>query len=353
MTLRWVSIGLLVALAVVLLPGVFLPRPLFEERLTVEPAARLVLAPDAFTFARVGRSDGPHLVLVTAASVAGVEGIDLTATLPGAPRAMLEVALDPRLRGLAADSTDTPRLRIPWADLGPPLDFGSAHIAAGANYPAHAEEVSHEGAPFLFPKLSVPTPWNATVERGGRLDYEVELCVAPLEDAVPGRTDVPLAFLLCNDFTDRWVLLQQIDLDAPMGTTGFPDAKGGATRLPVGALLVVPDDPGAFLASLELSLWWNGRLHQRSAAAKMIWKPEGILREALAACDTVYTSSSGSPRIAECDRIPAGTLVLTGTPEGVRFQPLNIWNPLAYPGSGDVVVSEGTHLGWLENAVVE
>ena len=125
-----------------------------------------------------------------------------------------------------------------------PIQGLPRNIAAGTNFVAHAEEVGHEGDPFLFPKLSAPTAWNAPVRAEGRLDFEVELCAVTLAEH---RADAPapLGFLLCGDYTDRLQLVQEIDLDGPMGLSGFTDAKGGAGRLPIGPLLVIPEDEDA------------------------------------------------------------------------------------------------------------
>ena len=48
---------------------------------------------------------------------------------------------------------------------------------------------------------------------------------------------------------------------------------------------------------------------------------------------------------------PGGTLVLTGTPEGVLFRLGTLWNPAAYLQEGDVVTSFGTYLGYMRNEI--
>ena len=226
----------------------------------------------------------------------------------------------------------------------------AANIAAGANYRGHADEIGHEGLPFLFPKLSAPVTWDSNVTQGYRLDYEVELCAIPLADYIEGA-EPELGYLLCNDFTDRWLLVRDIDQDGPMGLTGFAFGKGGETRMPLGPLLVIPKDPD-FYQHLELSLYVDGELRQKTSAGAMIWKPADIFQRALRGCRESYQVPNGSVSLTGCDRIPAGTVVLTGTPAGVMFNVATIWAPWAYLRPGQRILSYGTYLGSLDNIVV-
>ncbi len=327
-----------------------LSRPIFDERLVQPPALALAAAPleQALTLART--RDG-RVLLVTSASVEGVSAVDLNANLSRAYRdareAFAHLGFDP-LENMVRHSHLM--VRVPWGELDTPLAAPAQHIAAGTNYRSHAQEVGHEGEPFLFPKLSAATPWDAAVVDGARLDYEVELCATPMHDYRPGER-VQLGYLLCNDFTDRWLLVRDIDLDGPMGLTGFTLGKGGETRMPVGPLLVIPRDE-AFFEKLELSLYVDGQLRQRAGAGDMIWSPSEVLRRALTACDTAYDLEGETVRLVDCDRIAAGTLLLTGTPGGVMFKPATLWAPWAYLRRGQNVQSFGTYLGALSNEIV-
>lgn len=135
-----------------------------------------------------------------------------------------------------------------------------------------------------------------------------------------------------------------------MGQTGFPIGKGGETRLPVGALLVVPEDAD-FYQSLDIALYVNDELRQRSSGGLMIWSPYEILSRTLGDCRSPYYTEDDVVSISDCEVIPARTLILTGTPEGVMFKVATIWNPLAYLRSGDVVVSTGKFLGTMRNEI--
>jgi hypothetical protein len=83
----------------------------------------------------------------------------------------------------------------------------------------------------------------------------------------------------------------------------------------------------------------------------MIWSPQRVLSNALEACDVPYGYRGGAIGLVDCDGIPAQTLVLTGTPAGVMFHPLNIWYAGAYLQRGDEVLTMSTHLGVLRNRV--
>ena len=84
----------------------------------------------------------------------------------------------------------------------------------------------------------------------------------------------------------------------------------------------------------------------------MIWSPDEIAARALGACtQTYHRRVEQTLRLTGCDAIPAGTILLTGTPEGVLFHPATLWNPLAYLQSGDEVVVRAPGLGVLWNRV--
>lgn len=347
-TLRVLAVLVGIVLLGVAASGWLVPRPLFDETLAGDPLAgvQIAAASSAVTLARAA-DDGTTL-LVASADAAGVQAIELTG-FSDPVAAFTGLGYDGLARQVETAGGDA--RRVSWNALGVPfLAAHPKHVAAGTNFAAHAEEVGLDDGPFLFPKLSRPTPWNAGVPDRTRLDYEAELCALTL-DAVSPDEPTRLGYVLCSDFTDRWTLLRDIDLDAPMGSTGFPDAKGGEGMLSVGPLLVIPKDADAFYRDVELRLYQNGRLRQAASAGRMIWSPAEILEHALAGCSTTYQTRRGNIDLTGCDGIPAGTLVLTGTPDGVLFHPLNVWRKGAYLQRGDEVVTTGTHLGMLRNRI--
>jgi 2,4-diketo-3-deoxy-L-fuconate hydrolase len=349
--MRTLVIGLLVLLGAAIVSSHWLSRPGFDVSFSEPPTNALAVAPidHAVTLAR---SLGGAVLLISSANEEGVSTIDINKSLSADYASPMEAynALGyDRLRRLA---TTAPMFqRMAWTELAMPVDEVYPNIAAGTNFSSHAEEVGHEGDPFLFPKLSRPSSWNADVSNGSRLDYEMELCAVPLTDYTLGSEPV-LGYVLCNDFTDRWLLVRDIDLDGPMGETGFPVGKGGLSRLPVGPLLVIPAGD-EFYKTLELELYVDGALRQRASASDMIWPPREILAKVLEQCNAPYDLEGETVRLNDCERIPAGTLILTGTPEGVMFNVATLWAGWAYLQPGQVVKTFGTYLGALENTIVD
>lgn len=339
---------LLVLLVLAVISSLWVARPIYDDQLDSGMFDAMTLAPleSAVTLART-RSGA--VLLVTAVDAEGVAAIDIGEALQRDIAGSLQAYAELGLGGLRDLYATTASARFAWEELGTPVMETFPHIAAGTNYRSHAEEVGHEGDPFLFPKLSRPTAWDSPVVEGDRLDYEVELCAVLLEEHTP-NSPASLGYVLCGDFTDRWLLVRDMDLDGDMGRTGFPLAKGGDSRLPVGPLLVIPDDE-AFYGEMSLSLYVNDRLRQSSGADQMIWPPREILTRAQADCRVPYNMESKTVLLGDCDSTPAGTLLLTGTPEGVLFHPTTIWNPAAYLRDGDVVTSFGTYLGFTRNAI--
>lgn len=350
MIVRMLAVVLALLLALAGLSSYWLSRPVFDEELADDIFRTISIAPreEAITLAR---SLSGTVLLVTAADAEGVAAIDVGAAAGREFSDALHAYRHLGPSGLRALYDAAATVGLSWAELGMAIPARYPHIAAGTNYRAHAEEVGYDGEPFLFPKLSRPTSWDSDVLVGTRLDYEVELCAVTLSEHTR-ESPAALGYMLCGDYTDRWLLVRDIDLDGDMGRTGFPLAKGGETRLPVGPLLVIPHEDD-FYRALELSLYVNGELRQKAGAGQMVWSPGEILSNTLADCRTPYRLGDETIQIADCERLSAGTLLLTGTPEGVLFHIGTLWNPWAYLRPGDVVTSFGTYLGYSRNEVVE
>jgi len=303
-----------------------------------------VVAPaQALTFARRGR----ELLLVESVGAGHVEAARLSDTEdPIDLLARLDAA------GVRRAAAASPRVSVPIAELGLPAELGGVHVAAGANFREHGDEVGVE-EPFLFPKVVEPTPFVSEVPSAARLDYEVELCFVALR-ALTSAAEVPGRFgmVLCNDFTDRWTLAKGMLRPGEMGTRGFADGKGRHGFLPVGPFLVVPNDLDAFLAGVTLELWVNGGLRQRSAASEMILDLPTLVERSFAGRELAY-HHAGSTRsiLPEASGFPARSLVLSGTPGGVIFQLSTLWRGSLYLQPGDEVVARATGLGALRNRV--
>jgi 2-keto-4-pentenoate hydratase/2-oxohepta-3-ene-1,7-dioic acid hydratase in catechol pathway len=209
------------------------------------------------------------------------------------------------------------------AALLTPFTAGQYHIAAGTNYPEHGEEVNID-SPFLFPKLGAITPpFSAVARRDALLDYEVELALVLLADhPLDGTAPAALGLTIVNDLTDRERLVRGLNLLDIDSGAGFPDAKSRDGVLPVGSFLVIPRDWKTYSADLELELYVNGGLRQRSTTSAMIWSPEQIFREVAARQGRLLPyQGSTVPLAPPGGTLAARTIILTGTPEGVVFRP--------------------------------
>lgn len=338
-----VTVGLLLAVFVGFSHHV--SQPVVEgRRTTFEP--RIADPAEALTFAR----SGEDLIWVTHHEGAAVRGFNLTEVFGAQATAdftSFVASFDvSRLPDPASANT-----RFPLETLGLPVDYREPFIAAGTNFQEHAEEISSEEPPFLFPKLAAAGKWNDTVPNVPRLDYEAELCMFPLADIESPDTLPRFGLVLCNDFTDRWTLVTEMDFGQPLGLTGFASGKGCERCLPTGYLVVVPNAPDFYL-TLDVSLYLNDVLRQKFRMRDIIMPIEDIVAQAFAMRETPYQKGDQTVGLLPHGGIPAGTLVLSGTAGGVLFRPINLWNQGFYLQEGDVVRTEADFLGHLDNRVV-
>ncbi len=327
----------------------FVSLPQFSATLEGKDLGEVKIADasEALTFARTENA----LILVNSIEGGVAEGINLTDRFDSQDPVELVNRLDyDALAALLDEPTD---VESTLAELQSPLIPEPPFVAAGTNYSEHAEEVYLDDPPFLFPKMSQPSHWNAAVSASGspRLDYEAELCLVPLQDLRQSGDRSPFGLLLCNDFTDRWLLLEEINLDAPMGTTGFASAKGKPGFLPLGFLLVVPRD-NQFLQDIRLELYVNGLQRQQFRAGEMILSPEAIIDQAFSSDELAFYRGEQQVPLIPNEGIKAGSLILTGTAAGVIFKPVNVWNSMYYLAPGDEVVTRAPGLGHLLNRIV-
>jgi len=289
---------------------------------------------DALTFARVGPEGARRLIAVTRYQEGRVEGVDLSASLgrPAADpiRVFLEVGYD-RLRIAVSQPPDAARFSVPAEELAIPVDLRGHQVAAGINFPEHAGETSVEHGPFLFPKLVSPTgPYSSVRAGGALLDYEAELAWVPLEP-LPGPTPPEfMGLVLCNDYTDRETLLRSVDVEDVASGRGFTTGKSFPGYLPVGNLFVVPRDFRSFAANLELRLYVNDRLRQRSMTGEMIWDVDEIFAQTWARRALGWEHHGQEVSLLEepgviLDR----TLLMSGTPHGTVFRGIGVRHKLS------------------------
>lgn len=295
---------------------------------TADPGSVGIAPPDvALTFAR---SDGRTMVVRTYEQ-GRVRGVDLTSLLePG------EDAIDAYdrlgyegLRRLATSAAG----EVEWqaTALTIPVRLAAAHIAAGTNYPEHAQEAAVDGGPFLFPKLVEPTGPRASIVAGDALlDYEVELGFVLLR-SLGAEDRAAVGLILCNDVTDRAALLRHIDPSDPRSGAGFTTGKSAPSFLPVGDLFVVPRDARRFVETLTLQLAVNGEERQRAPVTDWVWDLDEILRQARVRSTVEWAHRGGKARLPfdAAGRVPARTIVLAGTPAGTVFRGL-AWSDYAF-----------------------
>ncbi|MDJ0852170.1 MAG: fumarylacetoacetate hydrolase family protein [Myxococcota bacterium] len=225
-------------------------------------------------------------------------------------------------------------------------------VSTGLNFAAHAEEAGG-GDVFLFPKPSAPTRPYAPVHAPAGvtlLDYEVELAFVLLEDvdpfAPPAREALlaKSAFFLSNDVSDREAIVRNA---AFTGTgTGFAEGKGQPGFLPAGPWMIrgselfeAMEDCGS--EGLRLRLWVDVETEPRQSASSELmilppaelvarigtWIEERGRRSSMPFLRPGETEPRFYPLAVPQDspRLTAGSIVQTGTPEGVA---LNAPSPL-------------------------
>lgn len=207
-------------------------------------------------------------------------------------------------------------------------------VCIGLNYAKHAAEggkppperpiwfmklpgaVQHPGEPIRLPQKQPST----------RVDYEAELAIVLKKTSRNvSRADAfdhILGYTCANDVSAR-------DWQREFGGGQWNHAKSFDTFCPLGPVLVTPDElpnPNA----LRIRSLLNGAVMQDSNTSDMIFDVPTLI-EFLTADKT----------------LPAGTLILTGTPEGVGFAR----KPPVWLQPGDTIAIEIEGIGTLSNPV--
>jgi 2,4-diketo-3-deoxy-L-fuconate hydrolase len=284
---------------------------------------------DAITFARYEANGLKHMLAVKSYMDGKVTGVDLSETLAGTPNDPIEL-----FNGMGYDSivkiveAETKTVTIPVTDLIIPADFMGHHIAAGANFPEHANEIGVNEGPFLFPKITAPTSaFSAVSTRKGLLDYEVEVAWVVLESLNEGEIPQNMGLILCNDYTDRETLLKNLDSKNIESGEGFTTGKSFPGYLPVGNLFVIPKDYHAFTNELALNLYVNYSLRQSSLVNRTVWDIDEIFEQIWSRKDVTWDDRGKQVSLfSESDNssIKKGVLIMSGTPPGTIFNDLNI-----------------------------
>lgn len=287
-----------------------------------------------------------------------VRFVKFVADVDGVPTAFVPLAADDLSEALMLAAKPTNAAEETLSDemsVLSPIDLSTAAIdthrsvvvAAGLNYAAHAEEAGG-GDVFLFPKPVEPSgPYAPVPVHPGvsLLDYEVELAFVLLRDirlsALPTRRQLlsQVAFFVSNDISDREPIIRRKGFSGY--GTGFVEGKGRPGYLPAGPWVVRGLELFAAIEKcgedslgirLEVDQGDGFVVRQSSSTARMILGPYELLERihAEVVSNGLRTSMSverdGETRYyplavdSEDPRLPAGSVVVTGTPDGVALQ---------------------------------
>lgn len=207
-------------------------------------------------------------------------------------------------------------------------------IGIGMNYRKHAEEGGREppGQPMWFMKTtgSLQNPWDPIVipvrQPTEEVDYEAELAVVIGQNCRNASRANALEFVLgytcANDVSAR-------DWQFKRSGGQFCQAKSFDTFCPLGPALVTRDeipDPN----NLKIRSVLNGQVMQDWTTSDMLFDVPTLIE---------FLSSDRT--------LPAGTVILTGTPHGVGFAR----KPPVWLKPGDTITIEIERIGALTNPV--
>ena len=249
-----------------------------------------------------------------------------------------------------SEQTPTAGAPLPIASLEPAPAVGSPGkiVCVGLNYRDHVSEGAGREVPdrpMLFAKFasSVIRDGEAIVRPADThaLDLEVELGVvigrrARRVDAADALDHVA-GYVVLNDVSARdWQGNKRALRDGEKGDGQWLRAKGSDTFLPVGPVLVTPDelDPSAGLRLRSWRITPDGTEHpmQDGNTRDMIWPVSELI---------AFISGSIT--------LEPGDVIATGTPSGVGV----FRNPPVFLEPGDRVRCAVDGIGQVENPVVD
>lgn len=225
--------------------------------------------------------------------------------------------------------------RLGGGKVLPPVD-PRVLFCVGVNYAKHAREFGHEQRawPTIFHKNPASVVGDGDAVRlprrlrSDKVDYEAEIAVVVGEDirnATPAEAlRKVLGYTCANDVSAR-------DWQKEWGGTQWSRGKSFDTFCPLGPCLLTADevpDP----SRLEIRLRLNGETMQSAPASEMQFGVGEILS---------FLSGSST--------VPAGSVVLTGSPEGVGMAR----TPPRWLAPGDLMEVEIPGIGILRNPVEE
>ena len=239
-----------------------------------------------------------------------------------------EITGDP----LAGTHRITDRIITPGKRLAPVAP--ATIIGIGLNYAKHAAEggKAPPERPMWFMKLpgSLQNPGDPihlpAMQPTEKADYEAELAIVLGKECHNATRETALSYVLgytcANDVSAR-------DWQRDFGGGQFCHAKSFDTFCPLGPVLVTPDElPNPNVLRIRSIL--NGTVMQDSNTSDMIFDVPTLI---------AFLSADKT--------LPAGTVILTGTPEGVGFAR----KPPVWLKAGDTIAIEIEGIGTLTNPV--
>lgn len=223
-----------------------------------------------------------------------------------------------------------------YADLGSGKRLFLHHLVGiGRNYADHAKEqaAAIPDRPMVFTKNPMSACLSGDAikvpkicQDRGQVDFEGELAVVIGTDAknvaLDRAMDHVLGYCCANDVSARWWQKE--------GSGGqFYRGKSFDTFCPLGPF-VVPADAISDPMNLQLTTRVNGQVMQQDTTAKMIFSVATLISD-----------------LSRGMTLPAGTVILTGTPAGVGMAR----NPQVWLQHGDHVEIEIERIGTLSNTV--
>jgi 2-keto-4-pentenoate hydratase/2-oxohepta-3-ene-1,7-dioic acid hydratase in catechol pathway len=202
-------------------------------------------------------------------------------------------------------------------------------ICLGLNYRRHAKEAGLDSPskPLIFLKATTSVcgpgdPIILPLHDPEKIDYEVELAIVIGKKAkgIPEKeaSDVVLGFTIANDVSNR---------NAQFQDSQWARGKSYDTFCPLGPMIVTDLDGD----NLNLMCRLDGKVMQSSNTSEMIFSTRRLVSY-----------------ISGCMTLLPGTVILTGTPEGVGFKR----EPPVFLKEGQIMESEIEGIGVLSNSVV-
>jgi 2-keto-4-pentenoate hydratase/2-oxohepta-3-ene-1,7-dioic acid hydratase in catechol pathway len=193
-------------------------------------------------------------------------------------------------------------------DLMSPVTAPCRVVAQMTNFASHVKDsgLDPDTIPLTFFRKtsgSLSGPYDDIVRPGHvrYLDYEVEIGLVIGRELPVGTqvtadnwTSFVAGLVVTNDVSAR---------DVQLPKTQFFESKSYPTFTPVGPSLVLLDDELKRFGDLRLRLWVNGELRQDSVVDD----------------DMIYSPLEALQALSRFQRLDAGDLLLTGTPEGTAL----------------------------------